>query len=253
MYGIKEALVTAIPAETIRERQELYEEILPKWEDLIFKIASKTFPKVDQGLMELVDIRQEIRQAMWEALLAYDPSKGANIDTWLFKIIYQSASLIAKSQYHKMPHNAEKHGMQTLPLKVTSLSLPGDEGQKDYEVQIVDPDSTGRVNSIELDALIGECIERIRPVMNTGFEQDAFDLLITGMSVGKTAAELKTLPARVSLVRLKIKIADAILNDEDLKLVSSAKNVPTLAARIRCLLGEEKRTSVSSDLCPQPT
>jgi hypothetical protein len=253
MYCIKESRVAATPEETISDRQQLYEEILPEWEDLIFKVATKTFPKVDQGLMELGDIRQEIRQAMWEALLAYDASKGASQGTWLHKIICQSGSLIAKSQYHKMPHNEEKHGMQTLPLKATSSGLPDGDGPKDYEIQLIDPDTTGRVNSIELDILIKECIESIRPVMNAGFEQDAFDLLITGMSVGMAATALGTRPARVSQVRLKIKIADAILHDGDPGQVSSAKNVPTLAARIKCLLGEEKRTSISSGLCPQPT
>lgn len=252
MYCIKESEVKTMPEEQLHERQLLFEELLPDWEARIFKVAAGTLPKVDQGLMDIEDVRQEIRSAVWEAVIAFDPGRGLALKSWIFSIINQASSQVAKLQYHNMPHNQEGHGMQLLPLKA-AYPGPGDEEQDGYEKSPSDPDSTAL---IEIGLLEQECINKIRPAMNEGFEQDVFDMMIgRKMKGGDIAKALDSNPARVSAVRLKIKIAYALINEIPLAEVSNAKNAPSLATRMKFLLsgsGEsaEKEENLATDKCP---
>lgn len=253
MYCIKESEVKTMSTEKLHARQLLFEELLPDWEARIFKVAASTLPKVDQGLMELDDVRQEIRSAVWEAVIAFDPGRGLALKSWIFNIINQASGLIAKLQYHSMPHNQEGHGMQLLPLKAAYPEKLGDDERDNYETQAADPDSTER---IEIKLLEEECTNRIRPAMNDGFEQAVFDMMIgEKMKGGDIATALGSNPARVSAVRLKIKIAYALINEIPLEEVSNAKNAPSLATRMRFLLsgsGEsvEKEEKLATDKCP---
>jgi len=254
MYCFKESAVRAMSTEVLHERQELFEKALPDWENRIFKVAVATLPKVDRRLMEVDDVRQELRAALWEAILAFDSSRGMSITTWIFNIINQAASLVAKLQYHKMPHSSDGHGMQLLPLRNEIVTSNEDESEG-YEVQAFDPDSVGR---IEVEVEKQECIRTIRPALSEGFEQAVFDLFMEGHTGGEIVRELGLDPkrggaARVSSVRLKIKIAYAVTNDIPLVDVSSAKNADYLAGRMKHLLSGNKDEETEAEELPSPS
>lgn len=252
MYCIKESEVKTMSEERLHERQLLFEELLPDWEARIFKVAVETLPKVDRSMMEIDDVRQEIRSAVWEAVIAFDPSRSA-IGSWIYNIINQAASLVAKLQYHNMPHNADGHGMQLLPLNAAYTKTSNDEEQGGYESQPIDPDA---MESVEAAALEQECIDKIRPAMNEGFEQKVFDMMVVRrMNGGNIAVALDSNPARVSAVRLKIKIAYALIHEIPLEKVSTAKNAPSLATRMKYLLSGskervEKEEELATSECP---
>lgn len=249
MYCVAESIVKTMPPEEIHTRQLLFEKELPDWEKRILKVAAETYPKVDQGMMDIPDIQQEIRSAIWEAVLAYDAERGLKIGSWIFSIINQAAGLIAKLQYHNMPHNSEGHGMQLLPLKDDAT----DDESETYEVQVFDPDSVGR---IEVVAEKDECILAIRPALSEGFERTVFDLFMNGYTGGDIVSELGLNPkrggaARVSSVKLKIKIAYAIIHGIPLSEVSAAKNADDLAGRIRRRLpGGKDETAEEEEILP---
>lgn len=254
MYCFKESAIRAMSEATLHERQLLFEKALPDWENRIFKVAIATFPKVDRRLMEVDDVRQELRSALWEAILAFDSSKGMSITSWIFTIINQAASLIAKLQYHKMPHSDDGHGMQLLPLG-NDIVTSGDDEAEGYEVRAFDPDSVGR---IEVGVEKQECIRTIRPALSEGFEQAVFDLFMEGHTGGEIVRELGLDPkrgaaARVSSVRLKIKIAYAVTNGIPLVDVSSAKNVDYLAGRMKHLLSGSKDEEEGAEELPSPS
>lgn len=252
MYCVAESIVTTMPPEKLQARQLLFEELLPDWESRIKKVAAMTFPKVDQRLMALEDIQQEISSAIWEAVLAYDPDRGMSIKSWVFNIINQAAGLIAKLQYHNMPHNGEGHGMQLLPL--VDESLGSENESESYEVYTQDPDSVGRIES---EPEKQECIDFIRPALKVGFEQAVFDLFMKGYTGGDIVQELGLNPkrggaARVSSVKLKIKIAYAIVHGIALEEVSKAKNTGDLAKQIRRNLYSNGTEDAETEELPPP-
>lgn len=251
MYCVAESVAKTMPLETLQARQLLFEELLPDWESRIKKVAAMTFPKVDQRLMALEDIQQEISSAIWEAVLAYDPDKGMSIKSWVFNIINQAAGLIAKLQYHNMPHNNEGHGMQLLPLGDEIVDRADDES-KSYEVNAFDLDSIGR---IEVGPEKQECIEFIRPALKPGFEQSVFDLFMQGYTGGDIVQELGLNPkrggaARVSSVKLKIKIAYALVHGMALEEVSKAKNTGDLAKQIKRNLHSNRTEDAETEELP---
>ena len=253
MYCVAESIVKTMPEEKLLERQLLFEELLPDWENRIKKVASLTFPKVDQRLMGLEDVQQEISSAIWEAVLAYNPDRGMSLKSWVFNIINQAAGLIAKLQYHNMPHNSEGHGMQLLPLGTEDVDYIDDE-QKSYEVLVFDPDSVGRIEVVPEKK---ECINIIRPALKLGFEQDVFDLFMNGYTGGDIVKELGLNPkkggaARVSSVKLKIKIAYAIVHGISLEEVSKAKNTDDLASHMRHLLSSNRTEDAEAEELPPP-
>lgn len=257
MYCVKESIVTTMDPDMLHKRQELFDKVLPNWENRIFKLAVETYPKVDQRLMGLDDIRQELRIALWEAILSFDSHRNADVPTWVFKILSQATGLIAKLQYHRMPHGKDGHGVQLLPLKNESV-VPNDNEQESYEIEAPDLDAIGK---IEVGVEKEECVRAIRPAMRVGFEQDVFDLFMNGYTGGEIVRELGLNPkrggaARVSSVRLKIKIAYAVIHSIPVESVSSAKNAEYLAGRMKHLLSGRKEEAEPEELpptsmCPQ--
>jgi len=255
MYCVKKDIVKTMPEDMLLSRQELYAEVLPNWEKQIFKLAREVFPKVDQRLMGLDDIQQELRTALWEAILAFDTSRGIAVSTWVYKILSQASSLIAKLQYHKMPHNIDGHGVQLLPLGNDTVA-PNDNEPESYEALASDPDAIRR---IEMGVEKDECIREIRPALRAGFEQSVFDLFMSGYTGGDIVNELGLDPrrggaARVSSVKLKIKIAVALIHNIPLEDISSAKNTEYLAGRMRHRLCSKKETELevrTTDMYPQ--
>jgi len=263
MYCCKKSITKTMPTDVLLNRQELYAEVLPKWEDRIFRLATEVFPKVDQRLMGLDDIQQELRIALWEAILSFDLSWEVTITTWVFKILKQASGLIAKLQYHKMPHSIDGHAVQLLPLADDSdTTLPSDDGEfegyKAYKAPVPDPDA---IRQIEIGVEKDECIKTIRPALKEGFEQSVFDLFMLGYTGGDIVRELGLNPkrggaARVSSVKLKIKIAGALINSMPLENVSAAQSAEYLAGRMRHRLSSTKQKETEPEerppnMCPQ--
>jgi len=221
--------IAAMSSEMLHERQLLFTELLPKWEYRIFKVAVATLPKVDRGSMGIEDIQQEIRWALWEAVCKYDPNKGMSMSSWVFKLINQTSSLIAKHQYHKMPHNEEGHAMQLFRF-FPETSRTGFDCEETLSEYRTDPSSISR---IEEGLVQEECIKLIRPAMNEGFETDVFDKFIQGYTGGEIAKEMKATPARVSAVRIKMKVAYVILHGLPLEKASEAQNADDVEKRVR--------------------
>lgn len=242
MYCISKAQITAMSEETLHERQLLFEEILPLWEYRIFKVAVATLPKVDQGLLEVADIQQEIRSAMWEAVCKYDPERGMTITSWIFNIINQASSQIAKLQYHNMPHNEEGHAIQLLRLfpdvHRTGSGVSGSDYEEILDERQADPEATDKV---EKNVMQEECVKLIRPAMNPGFETEVFDVFIAGYTGGEIAKAKGATPARVSAVRIKMKVAYALLYGLPLEKASKAKNVDDLVKRVKHKIAFNKR------------
>jgi len=238
MYCISEDQIKTMSAETLHERQRLFEEVLPQWEYRIFKVAVATLPKVDQGLMEIADVQQEIRWAIWEAVCKFDPERGMNINSWIFNIINQASSQIAKLMYHNMPHNEEGHAMQLLRF-FPETSKTGFDCEETLGEHRTDPNSIGR---IEESLMREECIELIRPAMNAGFETEVFDMFMEGYTGGEIAKDKGATPARVSAVRIKMKVAYVLLYGLPLEKASEAQNVGDLEKRVKHKLALSKRS-----------
>jgi len=238
MYCISEDQIKAMSAETLHERQLLFEEVLPQWEYRIFKVAVATLPKVDRGLMEIADVQQEIRWAIWEAVCKFDPERGMNINSWIFGIINQASGQIAKLMYHNMPHNEEGHAMQLLRF-FPETSRTGFDCEETLSEHQIDPDSIGRV---EGDLMREECIKLIRPAMNEGFETEVFNMFIAGYTGGEIAREKRATPARVSTVRIKMKVAYVLLYGLPLEKASEAQNVGDLEQRVKHKLAVNRRS-----------
>lgn len=243
MYCVRKSIAKTMSTSMLHERQELYAEVLPKWEDRIYNLAVDTFPKVDQRLNGVDDLQQELRIALWEAILSFDSSRGVDVATWIYKILKQAPGLIAKLQYHNMPHTPDGHGAQLLALKDDSEVFNNEGESESYGAQLADPDAIGL---IEVGLEEDECKRTIRPALKEGFEQDVFDLFMNGYTGGEIVRELgldhnRGGDARVSSVRLKIKIAYALIYRIALSDVSSAQNTDYLAGRLRCRLASRKK------------
>lgn len=244
MYCISKDEMVTMSTKTLHERQRLFEELLPQWESRIFKVAIATLPKVDRGLMDIDDIRQEIRWAIWEAVCKFDPERGMSINSWIFGIINQASSLIAKLQYHNMPHDEEGHAVQLLRLPPEAYRA-GLSYEAALNEQRLDPDSLSRVDG---NVLQEEWIKLIRPAMNSGFETEVFEMFIAGYTGGEIAKEKGATPARVSAVRIKMKVAYVLLFGLPLENASEAQNVDEVAKRIRHKLSLSKRMAGEAHL-----
>ncbi len=189
--------------------------------------------------MEIADIQQEIRWAMWEAVCKFDPERGMTITSWIFSIVNQASSQIAKLQYHNMPHNEEGHAMQLLRL-FPETDRTGFDCEETLSEHRTDPNSIGR---IEANLLRAECIQLVRPAMNPGFETEVFDMFLEGYTGGEIASAKGATPARVSAVRIKMKVAYVLLYGLPLEKASEAQNVDDLVKRVKHKLASSRRSN----------
>ena len=245
MYCCKKSRITSLPDDQLKAKQELFEKLLPEWEARIFTVSRDTFPKVDQGLMEIDDIRQEIRSAVWEGIVAFQPERldkngmPMSIESWIYKIIERASGLIAHLQWYAMPR-INKKAVQLVHFGPTDDHYMGDRGGG--QIEAVDPESIER---IEREALADvelwtKRAKEVRALLTNDFQRTVFDLLMEGNTAAEVGDTLNVCPQRISNARHKMRIAFALLSGTPLSKVSKAKDCSLIAKQTQKLIDKHR-------------
>ncbi len=164
-YNVAATTIKAMDADLITERQELFNKVLPKWEKRISKLAALTLGKVDQSYISHDDIVQEIRQALWEACVSYNPGRNILLSTWLHNMTAQAAGLIAKLQYHNMPHApvAKDTPLQLKLLCSTNVNVLNELNESDQQERkrLISEFSTGHRVNLPMRKLLEEIVSEL--------------------------------------------------------------------------------------------
>jgi len=226
--------------EALAERQRLFTEILPQWEGRIVSVSYFTLQTkpIDRGLLELDDIRNQLRFYVWKAVESWDPERGASLSTWIFNAINQGKSLIVESQYHKVPRDED--GRAQYPLSLETEIETDLDGDFIAGIQIEDPFSVERVTEFIEDDWFQGCCRAIRLALAEGFEKNVFDKILSSEyeTDQALADELGVDFALISDVRFKAKIAFSLLNDIPLETFTRAKSAEKVAQTMRTRLAQ---------------
>jgi hypothetical protein len=223
--------------ETAAERLRLFTEILPKWERRITYVSHLTIQTrtIDIGLLGVEDIENELRMSVWKAVESWDPERGASLSTWIFNAINQGKSLIVESQYHKVPR--DENGHPKYPVSIDAEKEIDTEGEE-VSFQLEDPFAVDKVTEFAEEEWFRDCCKTIKEVLSSNFEGNVFNMILSGNydTDQSIADELEVDFAVVSEVRLKAKVAFALLNNIPLEAFTRAKNAEAIAKKLQPLL-----------------
>ena len=209
-----------------------FSEELPKWEAFIFREAVEIYHSIpwDQSA-DIEDIKQELRLALWKAIVRWRDGKGSTLSTWIRFILERNGKLL-KQWRHR--HSAKDKNGTIIVL------TPLYQEMKDGVIRALEIEDTTNVeeNVAETEWLEYnlECAKR---VLSKEWEREVLAGIIeTSRNDSEIAKELAINSAKVGMVRLKMKLTAALLNGWNIEQVttdyaSAYYLVPRIARRLR--------------------
>lgn len=220
-YNVSSETIKGLDSDLITERQALFNKVLPQWENRISNLATMTLNKVDRGYISHEDIIQEIRQALWEACVSYNPGRDILLSTWLHQMTSQAAGLIAKLSYHNMPHvpvpkDAPLQLKLLCSVNVTSLATLDESNKQERERRVRQMTTGHRVN-IKIRKLLENVVLELDSKV-TGAATTTNEL-IQALNNNIAHANLKSLFKVYGLISAKVKIKSVIRHSASLWIV----------------------------------
>ena len=211
----------------LERRRQLFLRVLPEWEGRIFNVSNNTLQtRTIDTKYDVEDICNQLRWAVYQAVLSWREDKGATLSTWIYRAINNERGLFIEKNYNKVQRDEEGN-----PLYNYSLDKEVDE----MPFQIEDAYSIDSLLSFIDEEWFQDLMIKIRKVLSEGFNQQVFDMIVSRKyeSDADIAKELDVDFARVSEIRLKVKIAFAILNDIPIDSFTNAQNSITIERTLR--------------------
>jgi len=231
----------------LSDRQELFNEMLPDWEGAIRYLAFRLMQTrtLDRGLIEQVDLQNQLREAMWSAIETYDPKWETKLSTWINFKLKRECSLIVQDHYNKVPRDGEGN-----PIAILSLTPEFDpENEDNWALNIEDPHATDGIDLVDGMEWFKRNTELIYKVLKPDGaidEVEAFTMMMSDeyASDKEIARVLNVNWAKVGEVRMKAKIVFSIMEGIPLESFTRDKNAVKVYRRIRHLLRSHIRKPV---------
>jgi len=220
----------------LERRRELFTKVLPNWEARIFNVSQLTLQtKVIDTHIDIDDICNQLRWAVWQAVLSWQEDRGASLSSWIFQKINQEKGLLIEAQYNKLPR--DDNGAPLYPIPIDDP----DEGDS-TKTQIEDSTALDKLLTFIESDWFYSAMKKIREALPSNFAKEVFNLILSEEydSDQAIANKLKVDFARVAEVRHRIKIAFAVLTSIPLESFTQAKNASSIAETMKRKLNQEK-------------
>jgi len=186
------------------DKEQLFQEELPKWEGFIYSNAQNLLPKLDR-IYGLEDVQQILRVALWRAIEHYEEGKSA-LSTYIIKLLrVECTDLIQKS--------CRKGAVP--PSQLTPLA---DTDPEDPSTDFSEMDER------EFYAAFCENARRVCvPFIEKGqtyHERDILTLLEQEKSAQEIARQMGINHAKVGSFKLKLKIVYCIMKQQPVTSVT---------------------------------
>ena len=211
----------------LEQRRELFLKVLPEWEGRIFNVSHTTLrTRTIDTKYDVEDICNQLRWAVYQAVLSWREDKGASLSSWIYRAINNERGLFIESNYNKVQRDTEGNPLYTYSF---------DKEVDDVPFQVADTYAIDNLLEFIDDEWFTSIMNKIRNVLSEGFTQQVFDMILSRKyeSDADIAEELEVDFARVSEIRLKIKIAFAILGDIPIESFTTAQNSKTIEKTLR--------------------
>ena len=210
--------------------------LIHKWTPRMRSLAHTTASKCSDPMFDQAEIEARLTIQIWLSVTSFDPTYGSKLSTWIFGQLSQCCGLIIEGQYNK------RKGVSVLDI---NASLDDDPDGEDVVggMQICRADATPPdiIESYEQVDLISG---RIKSIMRGREDDSSSELYIFNLIMGEesyTDSEIAHMIgcdwAKVGDVRLKCKVAIAILCQINFCNFTKSKQLEKLARRVASALG----------------
>jgi len=212
-------------------RQELFLNVLPRWERRIQSVSFQTIAtKPLPNYLGTDDLANRLRLAVWHAVVSWDEERGMALDSWIFHCINQGKGLFIEEYYPKVPRSKEG-----VPILLTSLNAMVDIDDDIVQAQFEDVAALDKIKELSERESFEVSMQKIRLILPNEFHQTVFDMILSEeyKSDQAIADELKVDFARVCDVRHRMKVAFAVLNNIPISTFTRAQNAARMAEEMK--------------------
>ena len=213
------------------ELNALVKQKIEQWLPRIFTLASLYAYRCNDALYDFDEITTRLKIETWLAVTSFDPEQRASIDSWIFHRLRQACSLMIEERYVKN---------RDVTMTSTDGSIEIDPEDVPIEgITLEDLHAKRTVEEIAEHEQVTMLSESIKSVMITSFEREVFDLILSydpDLSDQTIADNYDVDFAKVAEVRLKAKVALAILVGIKFETFTLAKNAEAVARRVATAL-----------------
>jgi len=222
------------------QRQKLFLEVLPKWEKHIKSLSFQTLAtKPIPSYLETGDIANRLRLAVWHAVVSWDETRGMTLNSWIFSCIRQGRGLLIEEFYSGIPRTPDGNY-----ISISSMDAELDLDDGEVETQFADPRALDPIEAIAENESFDEAMWQIRATLPNELHKTIFDMILSEEydSDQKIANALKIDFARVCDVRLRMKIAFAILHNIPISSFTKAQNARRIESELQRKLAPFKNS-----------